>query len=139
MLVPSTITGVRLGRVVLGYVAMTVAVITLSPFHFSFGTRNPLTYAWTSYDAVMNVIMFVPIGFIYQLSRRDRIHAGWGAAILVGAALSGLVEFTQMFEPNRFPSVVDLATNTLGAGVGAALAIVAFGPAYMRAGSAGSR
>jgi VanZ family protein len=129
VLAEANVTGVRLGRVVLCYVALTVAVITLSPFHFRFDGMNSLSYEWTSYDAVMNVVLFVPIGFIYQLSRRRGIAAGWGTAFVIGAVLSTLIEGAQMFEPNRHPSLADLVTNTIGAGFGAAIATAAFGRA----------
>lgn len=120
-------TGVRLGRVVLVYVALTIAVITLAPFRFSLASINPVTLGLRSLDAAMNVIMFVPIGFIYQLSRRRGITSGLGKAFALGAVLSLLCECAQMFEPGRIPAVADVVTNTIGSGVGAALAIVAFG------------
>ena len=53
----------------LAYLAMMVAVITLSPFRFTLEPVNAITGRWTVFDLVMNVGMFVPIGFIHQLSR----------------------------------------------------------------------
>jgi VanZ family protein len=103
----------------LAYLAIIVAVVTLSPFRFVLPAVNSLTTSWLAFDAVMNVVMFVPLGFIYRLSRPRATGAVWVGALLLGAALSGLVEAAQFFTPDRFPSVSDLVTNTLGAGIGA--------------------
>jgi len=73
----------------------------------------------------MNVVLFVPLGFVYALSRaraRSGAEVPWLGALAVGAVLSGMVEVAQLFAPSRFPSIFDLAANTGGAGVGAWLA-----------------
>ena len=115
----SSVTGRRLGHAVLAYLAVIVAVVTLSPFRFVLPAVNSLTTGWLAFDAVMNVVMFVPLGFIYRLSRPRATGTVWVGALLLGAALSGLVEAAQFFTPERFPAVSDLVTNTVGAGVGA--------------------
>ncbi|WJL94104.1 VanZ family protein [Microbacterium sp. ET2] len=74
----------------------------------------------------LNVLLFVPLGFFL------RVLGGRGivVALLTGFALSLLVETTQLTGVwGVFPcayrvfDVVDLATNTLGAGLGAVLAL----------------
>ncbi|MSR20340.1 MAG: VanZ family protein [Gemmatimonadetes bacterium] len=124
----SDLTGQRLGRAILGYLAMAVAVVTLSPFRFSLEPVNRLTEVWGTFDLVMNVVMFVPIGFIHQLSRPHGKPA-WRSALVLGAALSGLIEAAQFFTPGRYPSLFDLVTNTAGAGLGAWIAGLALGRA----------
>jgi VanZ family protein len=121
---PSDLTGQRLGRAVLGYLAMAVAVVTLTPFRFSPEPANRLTEVWGTFDVVMNVVMFVPIGFIHQLSR-PRAKAAWRSALILGAALSALIESAQFFTPGRYPSLFDFATNTAGSGLGAWIAALA--------------
>jgi glycopeptide antibiotics resistance protein len=120
------VTGARLGGAVLGYIAMTIAVITLAPFRFLPHIVNDLSFEWRTFDVVMNVIMFVPIGFIHLLARRSNSGSGWLPAVTFGGLLSVAIECTQFFAPGRFPSVVDVVTNTAGAGLGALLAAIAF-------------
>jgi VanZ family protein len=112
-------TGHRLGQSVLAYLAVVVAVVTLSPFRFVLPPVNSISTRWMASDAVMNVIMFVPLGFIYRLSRPRVSGQAWVGALLLGATLSGLVEAAQLFTPGRFPSISDLVTNTAGSGIGA--------------------
>lgn len=115
----SDATGRRLGHAVLAYLAVVVAVVTLTPFRFLFPPVNTLTSTWNEFDLVMNVVMFVPLGFIHRLSKPRATGAVWIGAVLWGAALSGLVELAQFFTPDRHPSPFDLVTNTAGAGIGA--------------------
>ncbi len=63
------LTGRRLGNAALLYLALTITVITLAPFQFELRPVHGLTTQWGSFDLVMNVVMFVPVGFIYALSR----------------------------------------------------------------------
>jgi VanZ family protein len=125
---PSDVTGQRLGRALLGYLAMAVAVVTLSPFRFELRPVNGLWFESGTFDLVMNVVMFVPIGFIHQLSR-PRGTPAWRSALLLGALLSAMIETAQVFAPGRFPSPYDLATNTVGAGLGAWIGFLALGRA----------
>jgi VanZ family protein len=115
----SDVTGRRLGHAVLAYLAVVVAVVTLTPFRFVVPPVNTLTSTWNGFDLVMNVVMFVPLGFIHRLSKPRATGRVWVGAILWGAALSGLIELAQFFAPGRFPSPFDLVTNTAGAGIGA--------------------
>jgi len=76
---------------------------------------------------VLNVALFVPIGFLVRILFRRGIPT----ALLVGFVLSLLVETTQLTGlwgiypcSYRFFSVGDLLHNTLGAGLGSALALL---------------
>ena len=68
--------------------------------------------------AMLNVLLFVPFGFFARL----RWGAAWRA---VGAAflLSFCIEAVQLFVPGRETGLSDLLANTLGAALGAALAL----------------
>ncbi len=113
------LTGLRLGRAILAYLIAITAIITLAPFRFASAPVHGLTDIWSWTDIVMNVVMFVPIGFVYQLTRPAGSPVHWVRVVLLGAALSGGIEVAQLFAETRFSSLVDLATNTTGALVGA--------------------
>lgn len=65
-------------------------------------------------DSVRNVLLFVPLGVGVAL-----LGFGPGRAALVGLLVSGVIEATQSLIPGRTASVRDLATNVVGAGLGA--------------------
>jgi hypothetical protein len=68
-------------------------------------------------DAIVNVILFVPLGAAAALIGRSTL-----GALALGAALSGSVEFAQIsLIPGRDASIGDLVFNTLGAAVGVAI------------------
>lgn len=114
-------TAFRLGRAVLGYLALMMAIITLAPFRFALTPQHGLTTIWTWQDLVMNVVMFVPFGFVFQLTRPRGSTVEWRRVLLLGAGVSGAIEVLQLFSPTRYSSLLDLATNTAGALLGAAL------------------
>ncbi len=75
-------------------------------------------------DIILNVVGFVPFGFLLCL-----FLAGDGGAtirtrltvILLGGGLSLFIELSQAFLPTRSSSVLDLVFNTLGTVIGAML------------------
>lgn len=84
-----------------------------------------LVAPWPKYyrsaDIVLNVLGFLPFGFVLAPALPQRIGRGAGVAVatLVAALLSFSMEFTQNFLPTRVPSNIDLACNTSGAFLGA--------------------
>ena len=60
-------TALRLGRALLGYLALMVGTITLAPFDFQATPAHGWTTIWNRSDVVMNVLMFVPFGFAFQI------------------------------------------------------------------------
>ena len=118
-------TGARLGRALLGYLVVMMAIITLAPFRFATSPVHGLTPLWTASDLAMNVVMFVPIGFLVQLTRPSGSLARWWHVLLVGAAMSIGIETAQLFEVERYSSLFDVVTNALGAAIGAVLYAVA--------------
>lgn len=125
---PYASTGVKLGHAVLGYLVVVVLVVTLAPFDFRVPDGIHLTY-WASdsrwngvFDPVANIALFAPLGFLYALTRsavvpdaRSTLWRAGGAGLL----LSMCIETTQLFEPARYSSPTDVASNALGALVGA--------------------
>lgn len=89
----------------------------------------PLPRWWTGFDIAANVLGYAPLGFLLALGfmRRGRAAAAHpGHAILVASLSAGLLslvmEALQSYLPERVPSNVDFALNTLGAVAGALLA-----------------
>lgn len=125
---PYAPTGAKLGRVVLGYLVVVVLVVTLAPFAFRVPDGVHLTY-WTSdsrwhgvFDPIANIALFAPLGFLYALTRTAVAPDAPGTlerALAGGVLLSVCIETTQLFEPTRYASPTDVATNALGALCGA--------------------
>jgi hypothetical protein len=67
-----------------------------------------------SADALLNVILFLPLGLLIGLRR------GPAFALLVGVGLSAGVETWQLLLTGRYSNVGDVVWNGLGAGLGAA-------------------
>lgn len=80
---------------------------------------------WSLTDLASNILLFVPIGLFLTATaakaRPQRTAAAAGAAFAASVALSAAVEFLQAFVPMRTPSVIDVAAEAVGAGVGVAL------------------
>ena len=112
-------TALRLGRAMLGYLVLVTSIITLAPFRFQWAPAHGLTDIWGWSDLVMNVLMFVPFGFVYQLTRPRGAAPDWPQVAVLGAAISGAIEILQLFSPMRYSSLMDVVANTTGAAVGA--------------------
>jgi len=80
--------------------------------------------SWFDYDGVefaANIVFFVPLGFLLTLVLPPR-H--WGVTVVVGCCSSASIEIGQaMFVPARIASVDDFAANSLGALLGAFVAL----------------
>jgi VanZ family protein len=88
-----------------------------TPFFLFAGSR------WIRYDALVNVVAYVPFGFFVALLARGaspgrRIASG----VIVGAAMGFAMESAQMYIPPRVASAYDLLMNVVGALAGASLA-----------------
>jgi hypothetical protein len=66
-------------------------------------------------NLIANILLFLPLGFFYHLSTRQR------SALLLGAVVSLSIETVQLFIPARTPSIIDILANTGGAGLGAGI------------------
>ena len=114
--------------------ALLIAYACLHPFTGWRTTGLPLfdyLFApWPKYvrmeDLVLNVLGYVPLGFVLAPSLPPRL--GRFGTIVVTTFLAGLlslsIETTQNFLPTRISSNVDLGCNTLGAFVGAVLGVL---------------
>jgi hypothetical protein len=106
---------------VLVFVAAIVGAITLQPFRFAWPAHVEIMLWAGWFDALANVALFVPLGFVFALTRAARTTGGGtlARALAYGALASLAIELTQLFEPGRYASPIDVATNALGAQVGA--------------------
>jgi hypothetical protein len=81
------------------------------------------TRDWYQQDLLLNMVAFVPMGWLIALMLRRRGLEGTGArvsrAILYAALLSLAIELTQVLLPNRVSSISDLFANAFGGGAGA--------------------
>jgi VanZ family protein len=79
-----------------------------------------ITYALVEFTA--NIVLFVPVGVLFVLLLGWR---RWWLAALLGIALTASIEFAQLFLPNRVTDPRDLVSNSIGAGIGVALVLIA--------------
>ncbi len=112
--------GTLLAEALLGYFALVILVITLSPFDFAPFDRMRLSLHMVPSDILANVVMFLPLGVLLRILERSRPSTRW-STVWLAAVFSLAIETAQLFIRDRYVSPVDVATNTLGAYLGALL------------------
>jgi VanZ family protein len=98
--------------------AAITTVVTLLPFRFAIPTQPRLMLMGGPFDVVANIALFVPLGFLYAVARKDaaiRPSRVFVVALLASAA----IESIQLFEVTRFASLSDILANGTGAWIGA--------------------
>ena len=75
-------------------------------------------------DIFVNLLAYIPLGFLLELSLRPRLRltAAVIVSFIAGTALSFGMEVLQSWLPSRVPSLLDLLTNGAGTLAGALLA-----------------
>jgi VanZ family protein len=111
-------TATRLSTALLGYFILVILLLTWNPFYFTLPDKFIFTFQSDLNNLVSNVLLFLPVGFFYRFATQRR------GALLLGGAVSFVVEAVQMFLPARTPSIIDILANTAGAAAGAFLYIV---------------
>ncbi|HEX5338591.1 MAG TPA: VanZ family protein [Gallionella sp.] len=116
----------------IGY-ALFIAYASLSPFSgwreqgldFADVLTSPLLLTYTSFDAAINLLAYLPFGLLVALSLRARFSAAasLSGALCAGALLSASMEYLQMYLPSRVSSNMDLLANSVGTLLGALLAV----------------
>ena len=101
-----------------------VSLLTLAPGTFTAGARGLSRCLacddLSGLDAVHNVLLFVPIGFLAAW----RLGRPW-LVVAVAAVLSASIEVGQVsLVPDRDASALDVVTNTIGAAVGVGLTVL---------------
>lgn len=116
----------------LGY-ALFIVYASLSPFtgwreqglNFGAVLGAPMHLTYTTFDATLNLLSYLPLGLLLGLTLRARLSAPASVllGLCLGAALSAGMEYLQMYLPTRISSNVDLLANSLGTLAGALLAV----------------
>lgn len=89
---------------------------------------------WTGFDLVVNILIYLPLGFLLTLSLRS-VRWRWlqiSIALLLGFGLSLGLECLQTWLPSRVASNLDLGCNTLGTLLGAFVAYWHGGRVFVR-------
>lgn len=97
-------------------------------FHLP-GENMHMGSTWLSIDFILNILFFIPLGFLLGLRfccRQKGLH-GVGYVILLCAGLSLVIEILQLLIPDRFPSFLDVLSNTVGGAAGAIVALLISG------------
>lgn len=115
-----------------GY-ALFILYASLSPFsgwqeqglEFSDVITLPLWSQYTWFDAVANLLVYLPFGLFLGLALRTRYSMSWTVffATIGGTALSFMMEFAQMYLPVRISSNLDLLANIVGTLAGVLIAV----------------
>ena len=117
--------------------AYVLLIVYASLFPFS-GWRNqglsPLIFLehsempryWTKFDAVINIVGYLPLGtlLVYALYPRLKGMAAWALASMCGLLLSGTMEAVQTYLPSRVSSNLDFYTNAAGCALGAVIGVL---------------
>lgn len=112
-------TGERLGRALLAYMLGVTLIITLLPFQFEWPREWRIIVAGDAFDILANVLLFVPLGYLYRLARPREVRGSALSVLVLAAVVSIAIEAMQLFEPTRETTVLDVVANTFGAWVGA--------------------
>ena len=100
---------------------MIVLALTLAPVETT-ETAIPGTCIWCGHfalaDAILNILLFVPLGYVLGLIGRPSRWRAWAGLTL----LAGAIEFAQVFLPGRFPTLSDVIANSTGAALGLVMA-----------------
>ena len=96
----------------------------LSPFIFLEHTALP--HYWTKFDAIINVIGYIPLGtlIVYALYPRFKGGTAFALAAVAGLLMSGTMEAVQTYLPSRVSSNLDFYTNAAGCALGAVLGVL---------------
>jgi len=115
-----------------GY-ALFIVYGSLSPFsgwrsqgmEFIEMLEAPFRLTYTTFDAVLNLLSYLPFGLLVGLALRSRFGAVASViiALLAGVSLSASMEYLQMYLPTRISSNMDLLSNSAGMLIGALLAV----------------
>lgn len=115
-----------------GY-AVFIVYASLSPFYgwqeqgvrFAEILLSPLAQTFTWFDFGVNLLAYIPFGFLLTMMLRSyfSVRHGMWLAVLLGVGMSVLMEYAQLFLPSRVSSNTDLLSNALGVVAGAVLAL----------------
>ncbi len=125
----TTETRIRLSTWLTAGYTLFIVYASLSPFsgwreqglNFIDVLHAPFLLTYTAFDAVINLLSYLPFGLLAGLMLRDRcgLLASVILSLSLGVALSTSMEFLQMYLPTRTSSNMDLLNNSIGTLIGA--------------------
>ncbi len=118
---PAQVSASRLGTALLVYMLGVTLIITLLPFQFTWPSHLRVMWTGDAMDVVANVLLFVPLGLLYRIATHLSTRHAVMRALAAGLLVSMGIEALQLFEAERYTSVLDVATNGLGAIAGAVI------------------
>lgn len=90
----------------------------------------PEWFGYTKLEFSANVVMFIPLGFLVSMLLPVRV---WWLALVICPGLSVAIELTQALALSaRFATVSDVISNSIGALIGALVAIALRAAIYQR-------
>ena len=128
--VATSVRGQKGNEMVLLLSLLPILLITLYPYSFRWERLaagwDLLLFGWgesTALDSLMNIVLFVPLGFgVGQLIRKFKPATSFPLTIVValsaGFGLSYSIEVLQTCLESRFTSLVDVLANTAGSLIG---------------------
>ena len=114
--------------------ATTNVLWKLAQFFGRFDVTQWLTFSTIEFLA--NIALFVPLGLFFVLLFG---RARWWLAILIGIALTVVIEYAQQFIGGRISDPRDLVSNSIGAVVGTILGLILTASKARRLRTAGTR
>lgn len=131
--IPIAATHARLRTWLIVVYVLFIVYASLSPFtgwreqglNFADVLDMPLRLTYTSFDATINVLAYMPFGLLVCLVLRERFGAATSAvlSLCMGVLLSASMEYLQMYLPTRVSSNMDMLSNSSGALIGALIAV----------------
>jgi VanZ family protein len=96
----------------------------LSPLIFLESTSMPRY--WTKFDAIINIVGYVPLGVLIVYALYPRVKGVWALllASVCGLLVSGTMEAVQTYLPSRVSSNLDFYTNAAGCSLGALIGVL---------------
>jgi glycopeptide antibiotics resistance protein len=114
-------TATRLGAALLLYMLGVTLIITLLPFQFGWPREWRVMLSGNVMDVAGNILLFLPLGVLFRVASSNRHRRSALHVLALGAAVSMVIEGVQLFEPERYSSPLDIASNGVGAMLGAFL------------------
>ena len=129
---PATPSSINIRTYLVAWYVLFIVYGSLSPFtgwrdqglNFLVVLSAPLWQTYSLFDAVINLLAYLPFGLLLGLSFRARFNMALTLLLttLCGTMLSAAMEFTQMYLPTRTSSNLDLLNNSISTLAGALLA-----------------
>jgi glycopeptide antibiotics resistance protein len=106
-------------RVLFFYMCAVTLFLTLMPFRFSVNFSDVKWGIWSdAEDIAINIFLFIPLGFLFYLSRFKPVGKFVGYSLIFGLLFSTLIELTQLFLPKRYTTLCDVMMNGVGSWIG---------------------